>query len=746
MRPILPILLLTLTVVGTAVVPPAAAVTPDEQIAAASALVDAGKYEKAAQQLQAFLRANPKHPKAAIAAWVLGQCHTQLKQYARAVPAYEKAAATTKDPALKAKAQLGLGEAAINARSWAKAAPALTAAVQSPALTPEQAALAWFWLGQARFQLGRFAPAAEAFDAVIQKFGSSDLVGDAHYGAGIAALRQKKNDVARERLRAVVDRYPNAEEYAQALLLAAQLDLDAKRYQEARGGFERFLAHAQAKNAAKADREAAEDGLIQALLALKDDAGAAARLEAAAQRLTVPDPDRYRAFLSLGQVRYRQRQYEPALAAYAEAAKAKDPSVAGEGLYWSANALLALNRHAEAAARFAAVPARFPKHRLAARAQLKAGDAFLAAKQVGKAAAAYRAVAARYPTAAEAAEARKALVGLADATEDPGELAAMAAGGGGGEQQRATLKLARLQLTGKKYPQAAATLTKLLAAKPEPAVAGEARYLLGLAHEAQGKAAPAAAALAAAVLLAPAAPWVSDARNRLAGLYLDAKQWAKAEAAAAAALARKPTPQAEQQLRLVRMQALLEQQKWDPALEEGRTLLALNPPPDTVAAVLFTQGWVHEKRAKPEEARPVWERLAGEFPRSAYAPEALMRLGDAHFKAERYAEARDRYARLLADFPKDASAGEARFKLGSALYGLNQAAEAAAEFDAVAADRSAGAYIPEALYWAGVALDKAGKKPEAIQRLSRLVTGYPKHPRVGNARIRLAALKAVAGT
>jgi len=59
--------------------------------------------------------------------------------------------------------------------------------------------------------------------------------------------------------------------------------------------------------------------------------------------------------------------------------------------------------------------------------------------------------------------------------------------------------------------------------------------------------------------------------------------------------------------------------------------------------------------------------------------------------------------------------------------------------------------VPEALYWAGVSLDKAGKKTEAIQRLDRFVNKYSNDPsyknpdRVKNARLRLAALKAVAG-
>ncbi len=95
--------------------------------------------------------------------------------------------------------------------------------------------------------------------------------------------------------------------------------------------------------------------------------------------------------------------------------------------------------------------------------------------------------------------------------------------------------------------------------------------------------------------------------------------------------------------------------------------------------------------------------------------------------------------------PQSPVAPEARFKLGTALYNLNRYPEASGEWDAVAGNKKAARTCPRRFYWAGLALDKAGKKPDAIQRLSRLVSEYPTHRRVANAKIRLAALKAVSG-
>jgi TolA-binding protein len=722
---------------------PVAAQSPEEQLAAASALFDAHKYAEAAQRLETFLTANPKHAKAGPAALALARSYVELKQFPKAIPAYEKAIAT-KDPAVLQIAQLGLGEAALQSDHFEKAASALDAAVKSP-LKPEQGPLAYYWLGQADFELKRFAPAQEAYLKVTRDYPRSDLVAPAFFGAGLAALRQNKPDECKQYLKTVVERYPKAEDRPQAMLILAQLDLEAKRYREARSGFETLLQDPGAKSDEQV-RAAGEQGLVTALLELQDFPAATSRLEAILARLKPDDPQRYRAQLSLGHCRYRQKQYEPALAAYHEAAKSTEGAVAGEGHYWAGNSEVALKRNADAAVDFAKVVSRFPKHELAPKAQLRAGDALLAANQPDAAAAAYRVVVEKYGQSQEAAEANKSLGQLVLNTSDPVKLAAALKTAPPAERARGTLRLARLYLEGKKYPEAEKALTELVQSKPAPEVLAEGQYLLGVSVESrEGPAAQSAAAYGEALRLQPNADWSADAQGRLAWLYLDLKKPAEAERAAGAVLAGKPEKDAERQARLALVQAQLDQEKWDAALESCRTLLAGNPPPETVATVLYTQAWVADKRNKPEEGLPLWERLSREFPKSQYASEAGIRIGDARFKAEKYAEARDQYQKVLAADAKGPQALEARYKLGTTLYNLDQFPDAAAQLDQVAADKTAGDYLPEALYWSGRALEKADKKEDAIQRYTRLTTQFPKHSRTADAKLRLAALKAVAG-
>lgn len=670
--------------------PPLHAQAPAEQLAAASALYDAGKFAQAAKVLDAFLAANPGHPRAGAAALALGRCRSELKQYAKAVPAYEKAIAA-KDPSVKRLAELGLGEAALQTSQWAKAAGALKAATAA-GVTPAQAPIAYDWLGQANYQLGQYAAADQAYTVVVSKYPDSETAAEAAFGAGLSALKLGRADEARRRLRAVVDRYPKGENRPQALLLLGQLDLGAKQYGQARDEFQAALA---AVGADVDTKGAAEDGLVNALLKLDDYAGAAMRLQAILAHLPAADPQRFPVQLTLGRCLYSQKQYAPAQAAYSTAAKSPDAKVAAQGLYWSANCALALGHSGEAAALFAQVASRFPASELAAKARAKAGDVKAAAKE---------------------------------------------------DNAAGVLRQARRDLDAKKYASAGAALTTLLATAPPADVSAEAHYLLGLADQGLDKISQAIAALTAALPGGAGTDWLPDAHVQLAWLNIARRQPAAAEkdARAALSLSSKPgySPAVAQQARLALVQADLDQQKWDDALAGCRTLSAATPPPDVMATVLFTQAWVSEKQGHADAALPLWARLASEFGGSAYASQALLHLGDASFRAQKFDDAQARYADLLAKYPQSADAPQARLGLGNALYSLGRYDGAAAAFDVLAADKSANDLRPEALYWAGASWEKAGKKTAAVQRLSRLVSEYPASARVARAKVRLAYLKA----
>ncbi len=700
--------------------------TPDEQIAAASALFNAEKYSEAALKLDAFLAATPRHAKAGPVAFTLGRCRSELKQYPQAIAAYEKAIAS-KEASVSQLAYLGLGEAATFAHVYDKAEAALEVAVKGT-LKPEQAAAAWYWLAQADYQQQKYDLAQQAYNTIVRSYGKSDVADGACYGAGLAALKLKKKDEARADFSILIARYPASEDRPQAALMLAQLDLEANRLPEARAGFESLLKDFKTTQKGQKLQAAAEDGLIQCLLAMHDYDAAIGRLESAVSRLTPGDSQRFRAQLSLGHCRYHLKDYDLAYTSYVDASKSLEPAVSGEGLYWAGNAALAMNKHADAAAQFSRYVSRFPAQSLASKAQLRAADSYQNAKLPDAARLGYQAVVTSYPQSPEAAEAKQALLEMK------------------GEKTRGAILAARKDIHASRYLEAETRLGALLESTPEKDVAAEAQYLLGVTFEAEKKAASAVAAYSEALRLKADAPWAGDVQASLAWLYLDLKRPAKAEQAASAALTfNRPKEQVEQS-RLALVQALLEEQKWDAALEGCKTLLEQTPSPETIATVLYVQATTYERQKKSDDALAVWQKITTDFPKSEYAAQALLRSGDALSKAEKWPEAQAKYLQLVTDFPNSPFTLEGRFNLGAAYYRQDKFVEAASEYNIVADSKSAGEFIPEALYWAGVAYSKSNKKDEAIARLTALVDRYPKHMRIANAKTRLAALKAVKGS
>jgi TolA-binding protein len=520
----------------------------------------------------------------------------------------------------------------------------------------------------------------------------------------------------------------------------ARLNLQDGRYQEARTVLEPL-----ARSTDAAIRDGAEESLVHCLLELKQFPAAAQVLDGILKRLPAADSQRFRVQLTLGHCRYRQEQFEPAAVAYAEAARSTDAEVAAEALYWGANARSAQARHADAAALFGRLVERHPAHALAARAQLRAADELVAAKQTEPASAAYRRVIQLFPRSREAEEARQGLSALTASLDDPVKLLAALKTAPAAERVPGTLRAARLFLQKRLYADAATTLRGLAPLKPTPPQVAEGRYLLGLAEEGGGRTAPAVAALDEAVRAGTGQPWLADAHARLAWLHLDQKQPARSEASARAALGLSPAPELARQAQTALLQAQMDQQKWEPALETCSALLASMPDTDATLTVLQAQASIHVRRGRPGDALPVWDRIVREYPRTPAAVQAVLDRADHFFEAKDWPAAAEGYRGAAATAAAGPLRHEARFKYGSTLYHQEKYVEAAAEWDAVAAEKEAGDYGPEALYWAGAACEKAGKSAEAIDRLTRFVTAHPRHARAANAKVRLAALKAVAG-
>lgn len=694
----------------------------DEQIAAASVLYGNNKYSEAAPKLEAALQAAPKHPKAAAVAFTLGRCRFELKQYDKAVAAFEKAVGY-KDEKLNLSSLLGLGESALFAKQYDKSASALQSCLKEK-LTPAQTPVVLYMLGQAYQQLKRNAEATTTYTRLYNEFPKFPDAHAACYFAGLMALRDKKNNEVRRHFQHLRAQFPKSEFVPQATLALAQLEFEQKRYTEARPLFESLLKDFPVSAKGKQIQGDAEDGLIQTLLELKDYNAASGRLETALSRLAAKDPQRFRALLSLGHCRYRNKEYDLAYASYLEAAKAEEVNVAAEALYWTGNAAQAQGKFSVAATQFVKFVSQNPKHELASKAQLKAADSYLSAKQTAQATAAFQTTLEKYPQSPEAQEARKTLDGMKQAN------------------QSNLLVTVRKDVAAGRFAQAETGLTTLLKSTSAPASAAELHYLLGIVHENLKRPAQAITAYQEGLRLLPDAKWAGEAHESVAWLLLGQKKWAEAEKSAKSALEKTLTKELEEQARLALLQAQLEQEKWDDTLATAKAIQDKQPQPAALATTTYVQALVYERQEKGEEADKLWNRIIMEFGTSEYAPEAYFRTAERLRKAEKWAEAGAKYTRVADDYPRSEFAIEARFQLAICLYRQEKWDEAATTYNAVGNNSKAGDLIPEALYWAGVAYDKAGKADSAIKSLNLLVEKHPKHTRVANAKVRLAALKA----
>ena len=723
--------------------------SPDELIAPAKALIDIKKYAPAAEKLEQFLKLYPNEKRVPAAALTLGRAYINLNRYDDAVAPYEKASRSS-DPAISSAALLGLGEASLKSKKpdYTKAAQSLEGALKSKTIG-EDAAVATFWLGQSYFGMGKYAQSQEAYARVTREFPKSDLVSDAYFNSGLAALKQDKNDAAAGFFKVVVDKYQSSEDRPQAMLFLAQIDALGKRWKEASAGFEKVLSDPKAKNN-KDIANQAEEGLVRSLLEQGNFTAAAPRLQSLLNRLSPSDPLRPRTALSLGNALYLQKQYDPAITAYKEALRASDAAIAGEASYWTGSSYLAQKKPAEAAAAFTDMVNKYPTNTFAPKAALYAGDAYTDLKKPADALKMYNLVLAKYPTSKEAEEAKKARTSalLADGA-DTSFLETELNNLSGNEKAYAVIKLARVSLDKKNYPAMVTVLGKAPTSGIDADAQSEVQYLLGIAYEQQGKDKPsmnsnAVKAYTDSIRLGEKTQFAADAQTRLPALYLDMKQPADAQRAAEAALSRSPTPEVGRQLRLTLAQALIDQNKFDPAIDVTRQILASNPPADITASVLQTQAFLYEKANRPNDALPIWEKIAADK-NSPAAPDALLRVGDAKLKANQLDAAREKYAMVTTQFPNSKAAIDARYKLATTLYNLKRYPEAATEYDKLGSTKGGEQYADEALYWGAYAYEQSKKSPEAMQRFKELISKYPKSQYVEKARVRLAVLQALNG-
>ncbi len=172
-----------------------------------------GRYAEAVLEYSKFLEAYPDHDYADDAVYGLGWSHFRQGQEEEASVAFNRLASKWPRSPLAAEALFRLGEARYWAERYQEAIDNFGRVDSGSDFAPA----ALYWTGWARFRLGEYHKAAEAFGEVRKQYAYSELCPDAEFRAGECHLLAGELHDACRAYRIVEDFYSDSEVYDDAL-------------------------------------------------------------------------------------------------------------------------------------------------------------------------------------------------------------------------------------------------------------------------------------------------------------------------------------------------------------------------------------------------------------------------------------------------------------------------------------------------------------------------------------------------
>lgn len=609
-----------------------------------------------------------------------------------------------------------------------------------------RAARARYYLGVCLFQLKRYEPAAEAFEAAEK---APQLDADLRESALLyegASLLESGREGKAERLpqaAAALDRYlaayPQGKLRAEAVFYRAECDYLLGKKTEAVAGYRRFLqdfgGHELAPNVMYALAFAAEE---------------TGDRETAAQY--------YRQFLEkypshalvgevrirLGEVLYASGQFEQARQSFAEAAKDKNTPAADEARIREGDCLVQLKQYDAAAAIYASLNKEFPQSRLASRAELAAGKCWYLAGRYDQSLPLLQKSAAIPELRAEALHWIARVLLKQNQPEKVVELLTDAELQAAPEAARPVLHMDRGDALYEMPNRRADSIAEYRAAAENPDANAAAEALYAAAYAAlQVEDASQAWQLTQEFLRRfarhPLTPEVLHiaAESRLletkydeaAGLYDDLlKQFGSHPQAVA-----------------WRLRQLLARQlsgKHDAVIATLTPLVNQWTRPEDLAAAFVLLGRSQLELGKVQEAVESFLQALAKVPNAPPADEAMLLLASAYRRLDRTADARTVLEKMLAQFPNSPLVNRARFRLGEYCFALGDFGAAEKAYRAVIQSPAAGTLVPSAMYELACTLVKQDRARDAEQLLAELLAKQPDEETAAKARyVRAVALR-----
>ncbi len=718
------------------------------------------KFEQAGALYAKLATEFPRSPAAADAALSAGRSYYRAEKLAEARPWFERV--------IERK-----GSGSPEAAHWlcrilikdGKAAEAAALAQQQVAGAKDSPFAANLALDQADALYELPNQRAEALD-LYAKFAADrpqhELAPQALYYAAFTAQDLKQYDVGLKHAAAFLTAYPQDKFAADVKYVAAECNVQLKKYGEA----DRLFRELIAQHAGHADVDAwrVRLGLV-AYLDKKYDAAIAA-LSPVAEALKAPDDQAEAQFL-IGASQFFTDKFADAASALA-ASLAANPQwkQADEALLLLARAQSKLGKTADARARLRKFLADYPNSALVAEAHYRLGEVAYAAEEFPDAIAAYQTVTTKF---AQSPLAPHALSGLgwaqfksqeyksgaesftalltrfpehqlqADARLGRAMCRRLSGDPKGAitdiddyfktnpdqpQQSAARYERGLAQVAASDFADAVTTLEKLLADDPKYTAADAVLYEIGWALKSQDKHAEAAAAFARLAANHANSPFAAEAAVHVGDDLYDKKQYAEAAKAYETARVKSPAGELGEKATYKLGWANYQQQKYADALAQFSEQLAAHPAGPLAADAVFMTAECLFKQEKYQEAWPAYQ-AALQKKSSSQPMEILTYLHGGQSAAQN--KQWDQSIKLLevipAKFAESPLVAEALYELGWAKQNLGQTAEAVTSYTA-AAEKSRDHVGARSRFMIGELLFGQKKHDEAIKEFQRGMFGY----------------------
>ncbi len=770
---------------------PKSAQVESAQVNRAQALYRLGRFEESLNAVRELLKAFPQSGYRASALYVGAIDQRNLGDEKEAERTLREVVAAYPNSPFVYEARLLIGES-LAGQGRVDEAVAYYRQLETDAPESRKAAVE-LGMGSALMRAGKYAEAERTFDGVIQNYATSAYAAPAALQRAVAQLKAGQRNDARSALSAAARQYPQLA--ASAAYWLARADLLDGKYEEAARQLERLMGKAVPANiAAMPKAPEAEFDLAYCELRLGHDAVALQRLEAFRAK--------YPRSIHAGETLFYEASALYGLGQFAKSVefceavqKLGQSSVRRDAAMLEGESLLMLGDYAKADAIFAPLEQseasdeerlrlRFRRGQCAyfsgdyaaaetrlaevsrsaakgdpnlGEAEFLLGDAQLRQGKDAEAEATLKDYIAAAKTNGQNAKLEEALFKLATAQErlkenDPAAATLRTVMDAAGTAdlkspwaQRAWFESGQLAFQRGDAAAASQAIEKVLAAKPDAAIAAPALYLLARIEISEGKTDEAAARLAELSRDYPRDSLSEDAAFVRGIALKNAQHPDDAAKQFSAYLQAYPTGKYVTQARHERAVALTVVNNPAASAEAIRMLSDLANGSGRSDTVLYDLAWAYRRAGDEAQTEATYSTLLKDYPDGAVDRGARGVGADSVCK-KRYSEA----AELLKTAMSDARAlphlhGVAMYWSAACAARLGNDARAAKLFDAFASANPKAPLTPDALGEAGVAYANLQKFDVAEQRQRRVISDFPGTDAATLAAVRLGEAQNQAG-